>query len=132
MLLSWLRAGNALVLSKDNNVEPSKWEEVKANSSFFSYLGELKERYHESESPVISALRTVTDKIGSLSEENEFARVTRTMRILDPSFEVEGFVKDLKEYIIPEVLDAYLGMDKEALKTWCGEAVSSLFSRVIV
>ncbi|CDZ98035.1 Mitochondrial import inner membrane translocase, subunit TIM44 [Phaffia rhodozyma] len=118
-------AGNALVLSKDN-VEPSKWDEVKANSSFFSYLGELKERYHESESPVISAIRTVTDKIGSLSEENEFAKVTRQMRTLDPSFDVEGFVRDLKEYIVPEVLDAYLGMDKEALKAWCGEASYSM------
>ena len=47
------------------------------------------------------------------------------MRELDPGFDVEGFTGDLREYIIPELLDAYLGADKEALKQWCGEAVRS-------
>jgi len=35
---------------------------------------------------------------------------------------MEGFQKELREYIIPEVVDAYLGADGEALKMWCGEA----------
>lgn len=99
---------------------------MKTNSPVFAWFADVKERYDESESPVISAFRTVTDKIGSLSEENEFAQVTRQMRILDPGFDVESFTGDLREYILPELLDAYLGADKEALNAWCGEAVRFL------
>lgn len=45
-------------------------------------------------------------------------------RAMDPSWTLEGFQKELREYIIPEVVDAYLSADQEALKSWCGEAVS--------
>lgn len=40
---------------------------------------------------------------------------------------MEGFSRELREYIVPEVVDAYLSADKEALRMWCGEAVSGLF-----
>jgi hypothetical protein len=127
LYLSFPRAGAALVLSKEASKPPSRWETMKQTSPLFQKAAELREAYDESESPVISKLRSVTEWIGSFSEENEMAQVTRRMRYLDPSFDVEGFAKDLREYIIPEVLDAYLMADKEALKLWCGEAVS-LFS----
>lgn len=117
------RAGSALVATQEAAREPSAWEKMKTNSPVFAYFQDLKERYDESESPVVSALRAVTSRIGALSDENEFAQVTRMMRALDPGFDVEGFTGDLREYIIPELLDAYLGADKEALKQWCGEAV---------
>jgi len=59
-----------------------------------------------------------------LFDENETARVTRMMRALDPTFDRETFDRELREYIVPEVVDAYLSADREALKRWCGEAVS--------
>lgn len=48
----------------------------------------------------------------------------RSMKALDPSFNRESFERELREYIVPEVVDAYLSADQEALKAWCGEAVS--------
>ena len=44
---------------------------------------------------------------------------------MDPDFNRESFEQELREYIVPEVVDAYLSVDKEALKVWCSEAVSS-------
>jgi hypothetical protein len=36
---------------------------------------------------------------------------------------MESFERELREYIVPEVVDAYLSADNEALKSWCSEAV---------
>lgn len=41
------------------------------------------------------------------------------MKSMDPSFSREAFEKELREYIVPEVVDAYLSADKEALREWC-------------
>lgn len=64
----------------------------------------------------------MTQTIGSWFDETEAAQVTRQMRILDPAFDRESFERDLREYIVPEVVDAYLSADKESLRRWCGEA----------
>ena len=86
----------------------------------------LRQAYDESENPVVSTIRSVTDTIGSWFDENETAQVMRLMKSMDPAFNREGFERDLREYIVPEVVDAYLSADKEALKAWCGEAVRTL------
>ena len=41
---------------------------------------------------------------------------------------MESFERELREYIVPEVVDAYLSADREALEAWCGEAVSAAYS----
>lgn len=74
---------------------------------------------------MITPIRAVTSTIGSWFEENEVAQVTRMMRALDPHFAKDAFERELREYIIPEVVDAYLSADKEALMKWCSEAVRS-------
>jgi hypothetical protein len=45
------------------------------------------------------------------------------MKTLDPSFSMESFKCELREYIVPEVVDAYLRTDNDVLKSWCSEAV---------
>lgn len=91
----------------------------------------LREAIDESENPVVSSVRGAAYGVSSwLFDETETARVTRMMRAMDPFFEREAFERELREYIIPEVVDAYLSADREALKKWCGEAVShSLFTQ---
>jgi len=86
-------------------------------------LVSLRQAYDESENPVVSTVRSVTETIGSWFDENETAQVMRLMKSMDPAFNREGFERDLREYIVPEVVDAYLSADQEALKAWCGEAV---------
>jgi len=75
---------------------------------------------------VVMSVRSVTETIGSWFDENENAQVTRLMRTMDPAFTRESFERELREYIVPEVVDAYLSADQEALKAWCGEAVRYL------
>lgn len=88
-------------------------------------LSSLHAAYQESESPLITPIRSITSTIGSWFEENEVAQVTRMMKAMDPLFSREAFERELREYIIPEVVDAYLSADKEALMKWCSEAVST-------
>ena len=40
------------------------------------------------------------------------ARVLRTMKILDPSFSMGAFERELREYMVPEVLDTYPSTDE--------------------
>jgi import inner membrane translocase subunit TIM44 len=71
-------------------------------------------------------MRSVTETVGSWFDENETAQVMRLMKALDPAFNRESFERELREYIVPEVVDAYLSADKESLKSWCSEAVRGL------
>jgi import inner membrane translocase subunit TIM44 len=114
-------AGEALVLS-DKQEKESWTSKLKQNPRIADWL----DRYEESESPVVSTLRSVTSTVGSWFDENETAKVIRMIRALDPDFKMDTFQKELREYIIPEVVDAYLGADRETLQMWCGEAVSGM------
>ena len=112
-------AGEALVLSSTPASEPRM--SFLQNSETYQ---RLKETYEDSENPFISSIRSMQHTIGSWFDENETAKVVRKMRELDPEWNMEGWQRELREYIVPEIVDAYLGADREALKLWCGEAVS--------
>ncbi|WWD20970.1 hypothetical protein CI109_105449 [Kwoniella shandongensis] len=110
-------AGEALVLS-DKPEQASRFAFIKESPTY----QRLQETYYESESPFVSAIRTIGTKVGSLFEENETAQVVRAMKELDPDFRMDRWTGELREYIVPEVVDAYLSADRESLKAWCGEA----------
>lgn len=100
-----------------------KWNRLKETNPILRSFVSLRQAYDESENPVVSSLRSVTQTVGSWFDENETAQVMRLMKALDPAFNRESFERELREYIVPEVVDAYLSADKESLKSWCGEAV---------
>jgi len=128
-LSNWVyRAGQALVTIK-TSARQEAWDNFKTTNPLMQQLSSLHTAYQESESPLIMPIRSVTSTIGSWFEENEVAQVTRMMRGMDPCFTREAFERELREYIVPEVVDAYLSADKEALMKWCSEAVSSNLSR---
>lgn len=112
-----------MVLHKDSPRQ-ERWNQLKETNPVLRRLVDLRQQYDESENPVVSSVRSVTSTIGSWFEENEQAQVTRQMRLLDPTFDRETFERELREYIVPEMVDAYLSADREALMQWCGEAVS--------
>ncbi|KAG6329075.1 hypothetical protein ID866_10013 [Astraeus odoratus] len=114
-------AGQALVSVKPS-AKQEAWENFKATNPLMQRLSSLHTAYHESESPLVTPIRAVTSTIGSWFEENEVAQVTRMMKAFDPYFTREAFERELREYIVPEVVDAYLTADKEALTKWCSEA----------
>lgn len=117
-------AGGAMVLHKDS-ARQEAWNNMKETNPVLKRFGEMKQQYDESENPVVSSIRSVTQTIGSWFDENESAQVHRLMKYMDPTFNIESFERELREYIVPEVVDAYLSADQESLKAWCGEAVRS-------
>lgn len=87
----------------------------------------MKTVYEESENPLISTARSITDKIGSFFAENETAQVIKKLREVDPGFNMENFLMELREYILPEVLEAYVKGDVQTLKLWLSEAQYSVY-----
>ena len=47
---------------------------------------------------------------------------------MDPNFQIEPFLREMREYILPEVLDAYVKGDMETLKVWLSAAQYSVYS----
>lgn len=113
-----------MVLHKDSPRQEA-WNKMKETNPVLRKLTELRQSYDESENPAVASLRSVTETVGSWFEENETAQVTRIMKAMDPTFTREGFERELREYIVPELIDAYLSADQESLRQWCGEAVST-------
>ena len=88
----------------------------------------LGQKYTESENPLISTARSITDRVAGFFAENESALVIKKFREMDPTFQVEPFLRDMREYILPEVLDAYVKGDVETLKLWLSAAQYSVYA----
>jgi import inner membrane translocase subunit TIM44 len=77
----------------------------------------------------VSYTRAFTDRLqdtfGSIFEESDQAQAIKAFQQIDRSFNLEKFMKEAREYIVPELMDAYLKGDTETLKAWCSEAVST-------
>ena len=88
----------------------------------------LKSTYNESENPLISTARSITDRVAGFFAENETAMVVKKFREMDPNFQMEPFLREMREYILPEVLDAYVKGDTETLKLWLSAAQFQVYS----
>lgn len=90
----------------------------------------MKDVYNESDNPLILTARSITDRVAGFFAENETAMVIKQFRAMDPSFQVEPFLRELREYILPEVLDAYVKGDVATLKLWLSEAQYSVYEAI--
>jgi mitochondrial import inner membrane translocase subunit TIM44 len=85
----------------------------------------FKKRYDESNNVFVYFSREITDRVGdkisSLFAETDTARAMRELKERDPNFNIENFTKTAREYIIPEILDAFLTADIPTLRLWCSE-----------
>ncbi|KAI9504314.1 protein translocase subunit [Coemansia spiralis] len=127
-------AGEGVVLHKDAKWKES-WDNFKANNSVMQGIFQARKSYQESENPVIEATRAVTDKVrgvfGFFFSETESAAALRQIRdTIDPGFSLDMFVRECREFIIPEILDAYLHSDAETLKVWCSEASYNVLTAI--
>lgn len=121
LLTRFSSAGTSLTVHKDAAWKES-WRQFRDTSPVMQRLFSLKETYNESENPLISTARSISDRVTGFFAENETARVIKKFREMDPSFQLEPFLRDLREYILPEVLDAYVKGDVETLKLWLSDA----------
>lgn len=119
-------AGTNVTLHKDTAWEKT-WNKLR-DSPVGQSLFSLKSTYNESENPLISTARIVTDRVAGFFAENESARVIKKFREMDPSFQVEPFLREMREYILPEVLDAYVRGDTETLRLWLSAAQFQVYA----
>ena len=49
--------------------------------------------------------------------------MVKAFKELDPTFQQEVFLKELRDYIVPEVVDALVNADIPTLRHWLSEAV---------
>jgi import inner membrane translocase subunit TIM44 len=121
-------AGENIVVH-DTAKPDASWKDDFERSNLGKKVADLKLMYEESENGLVSSIRTVTDKIGSLFEETEAAKVVRQFKEMDPTFRQEDFLRDVRSYILPEVLDAYVKGDAETLKLWLSEAPFNIWAQ---
>lgn len=57
--------------------------------------------------------------------------VIKKFREMDPNFQLEPFLRDMREYVLPEVLDAYVKGDVEVLKQWLSAAQFQVYSALM-
>ncbi|PWN91153.1 Tim44-domain-containing protein [Acaromyces ingoldii] len=123
-------AGEALVLRPEPAYKQA-WSSFKESNPLMRKLGELREQYEESENPVVERLRSITDTIGGWFEENETARVVGVFRMQEPSFTLDSYQRELREYVIPEIIDAYHGAARHLLRQWCSEATFNVLMATV-
>ena len=120
-------AGSNVVLHKDSAWK-EQWDKFKEeNSAFQGLIGFKRRNYDESENPLVSTVRGVSEWVsdtwGGMFAENEVAGVVRRFKEMDPTFTMDAFNTELREWIIPEVVDSYVNGDVETLSQWFSEAV---------
>lgn len=124
-------AGTALVAT---NIEAKqsfgkKVEDFKERTVLGRTLHRLKNSlWDESVNPLIVFLRKITRKIGGFFAETEAARVLGQFKMMDPTFTNESFTRHLREYVIPEILEAYVKGDEKVLKKWFSEAPYNVYA----
>ncbi|KAK7193450.1 hypothetical protein DPSP01_000013 [Paraphaeosphaeria sporulosa] len=123
-------AGTNVTLHKDAKYK-EVWRDFKDNSPIMRRFSGMKDVYNESENPLISTARSITDRITGFFAENETAMVIKKFREMEPTFQLEPFLTEMREYILPEVLDAYVKGDVETLKLWLSAAQYSVYAALM-
>ena len=114
-------AGTNVTLHKDS-AWTQGWRNFRDNSPVMQRVFGLGTTYRDSDNPLISTARSVSDRIAGFFAETETARVIKKFREMDPSFRLEPFLTEMRTYILPEVLEAYVQGDAATLKLWLSTA----------
>ena len=123
-------AGTNVTLHKDSAWNQS-WKNFRENSPIAQRLFGLGATYRDSENPLISTARSVSDRIAGFFAENETAMVIKRFREMDPSFQLEPFLTEMRTYILPEVLEAYVKGDTETLQLWLSAAQYQVYAALM-
>ena len=123
-------AGTNVTLHKDSKWNQS-WKDFRDNSPIMQRVFGLGATYRESENPLISTARSFSDRIAGFFAENETAMVIKKFREMDQNFRLEPFLQEMRTYILPEVLEAYVKGDVETLKVWLSAAQFQVYSALM-
>ncbi|KAG0088943.1 protein translocase subunit [Podila epicladia] len=126
-----VNAGESMVLHKDSAWKET-WSKFKDTNPVMQSVFNMKKNYEDSDNVFVAWARVVTDKISdvfvSIMDETENAKTIRAFQMIDPTFNIDNFMKEAREFIIPEVMDAVLTADSELLNEWCSEATYNVLS----
>ncbi|GAA5866310.1 hypothetical protein JCM8547_000735 [Rhodosporidiobolus lusitaniae] len=114
-----VEAGQAVILHATANKAPAP---SKLPKPFADALANFSHSYQESDNPFVVMSRSVTNTVGRWFDETETAKVAKWVKEMDPSFTQESFLRELRDYIVPELVDAYVNADQPTLRQWCSEA----------
>ncbi|KQC43230.1 hypothetical protein AB282_01501 [Saccharomyces cerevisiae] len=123
-------AGTAVVATNIESKESfgKKVEDFKEKTVVGRSIQSLKNKlWDESENPLIVVMRKITNKVGGFFAETESSRVYSQFKLMDPTFSNESFTRHL-EYIVPEILEAYVKGDVKVLKKWFSEAPFNVYA----
>ncbi|KAF2804746.1 Tim44-domain-containing protein [Mytilinidion resinicola] len=123
-------AGTNVTLHKDAKYKEI-WRDFRDSSRLMQSVFSLKSAYNESDNPLISTARSISDRFTGFFAENETALVIKKFREMDPNFQLEPFLTEMREYILPEVLDAYVKGDVETLKLWLSAAQYQVYAALM-
>lgn len=127
-------AGTALMATEDGAHASQRKGEQFAKAVEKSVVGKgasfLKTKlWTESENPFIVLLRTINNKVsGFFFAETETGKTIKLFKDIDPNFKMEDFHKNLRDYILPEVLEAHAKGDVQTLSHWMSEAPLSVYA----
>ncbi|KNE68256.1 hypothetical protein AMAG_12930 [Allomyces macrogynus ATCC 38327] len=101
------------------------WDKFKETSPVMQNLLSAQKTIAESDNLVVSwgrfFVESFQDRFGGVFEETETAKALTLFKQLDPKFTLDGFLKEAREFILPELLEAWLAGDKDTLSQWCSE-----------
>nr|POE47444.1 mitochondrial import inner membrane translocase subunit tim44 [Quercus suber] len=123
-------AGTNVTVHKDSAWKES-WKSFRDTNPMMQRFFSFGSTYRESENPLISTARSVSDRIAGFFAENETAMVIKKFREMDPAFQLEPFLTEMRTYILPEVLEAYVKGDVEVLKQWLSAAQFQVYSALM-
>ncbi|KAF2842483.1 TIM44 subunit of mitochondria import inner membrane translocase [Patellaria atrata CBS 101060] len=123
-------AGTNITLHKDAKWKES-WRDFRDSNPVMQRLFNFKSTYAESENPLIITARSISDRVAGFFAENETAMVIKKFKEMDPTFQLEPFLQEMREYILPEVLDAYVKGDVETLKLWLSAAQYQVYAALM-
>uniref|UniRef100_A0A6I8NT76 Mitochondrial import inner membrane translocase subunit TIM44 n=1 Tax=Ornithorhynchus anatinus TaxID=9258 RepID=A0A6I8NT76_ORNAN len=123
-----------VVLHKDSKWY-QQWKDFKDNNVVFNRFFEMKMKYDESDNAFIRVSRAVTDKVtdllGGLFSKTEMSEVLTEILKVDPTFDKDHFLRQCKDDIIPNILEAMIAGELDILKDWCYEATYSQLAHPI-
>lgn len=126
-----VNAGESMVLHKDSAWKET-WSKFKDTNPVMQSVFNMKKNYEDSDNVFVAWARVVTDKISdvwvSMLDETENAKTIRALQMIDPRFKMDNFMKEAREFIIPEIMDAVLNADSETLNEWCSEATYNVLT----
>jgi import inner membrane translocase subunit TIM44 len=93
----------------------------------------LKKNYEESDNLFIQYTRAFTERVSDtlssiFSESDNAIAIAHFKQTIDPNFNLDVFMRQAREFIIPEVIDAYLHGDVDTLRLWCSEATFNVLT----